>query len=335
MKTAVLVLNLGTPDSPKIGDVRKYLSEFLNDRRVINLHWLVRKLLVTLIIVPFRSPKSAKLYKDVWTSEGSPLLINTKNLSDDFQKKLGDCYFVEIGMRYGNPSLSKVLAKIKQRQPQRIILLPLYPQYASSTTGSSLQKAMRIISKWKQIPDVKTIHHFHNHPGFIEAFVHRIKQYKPQNYDHIIMSYHGLPLTQVNEAHVGTDCKAMGCAERRDDENIYCYRASCYETSRLLAKKLKIQKQDFTVCFQSRFSKKWTKPFTDEIVMEQANKGNKRLLVISPAFVTDCLETLHGLGLELKNDFEQNTGGQLTLVKSLNNLPLWVDVMAGIVNETY
>jgi len=333
MKTAVLLINLGTPDSPNTGDVRKYLSEFLNDSRVIDLPWMGRKLLVNLIIVPFRSPKSAALYKEVWTPVGSPLLINTKKFRDALQTRLGESYIVEMGMRYGNPAMNDALERIKQMQPERVILLPLYPQYASSTTGSALQKAIKIISNWKQIPDVKTIHHFHNHPGFIEAFVQRIKQYKHQNYDHIIMSYHGLPLSQVNEAHVGTDCKALGCTEKRDDENNYCYLASCYETSRLLAEKLKIQKQDYTVCFQSRLSKNWTKPFTDEVMVELAKTGKNRLLVISPAFVTDCLETLHELGQELKNDFEQSVGGQLTLVRSLNNLPLWVDVMAGIINE--
>lgn len=333
MKTTVLIINLGTPDSPKTRDVRKYLSEFLNDSRVIDLPWLGRKLLVNFVIVPFRSPKSAKLYKEVWTTEGSPLLINTQNFSVALQKELSDNYIVELGMRYGKPSLSEVLERIKQRQPQKIIIVPLYPQYASSTTGSSLQKAVNIISKWKQIPEIKTIHHFHDHPLFIEAFAQRMKQYNPQNYDHIIMSYHGLPLNQVHAAHGGNKCETMGCDNKRDENNSYCYRASCYETSRLLANRLNLQKQDYSVCFQSRLNKNWTKPFTDELVIEQINKDNKRLLVISPAFVADCLETLHELGQELKNDFEINGGEELTLVESLNDLPLWVDAMANMIKQ--
>ncbi len=333
MKTTVLLINLGTPDSPKTGDVRKYLREFLNDSRVIDLPWLGRKLLLNLVILPFRSPKSAALYKELWTIDGSPLLINTKTFSKGLQKELGDTYSVEMGMRYGKPALSGALEKIKQKQSERIILVPLYPQYASSTTGSSLQKAIKIISKWKQIPDVKIIHHFHNHPGFIEAFIHRIKQYKPQNYDHIIMSYHGLPLKHINDTHAGNDCEAMGCLDKRDDKNNYCYLASCYETSRLLAEKLNLKYQDYTVCFQSRLSKNWTKPFTDEVVREQAKKGKKRLLVISPAFVTDCLETIHELGRELNEDFIMNGGEQLTLVESLNGLPQWVEAMAGMLKR--
>lgn len=333
MKTTVLLINLGTPDSPKTGDVRKYLTEFLNDNRVIDMPWLARKLLVNLIIVPFRSPKSAKLYKEVWTPQGSPLLINTQKFSDALQKKVGKDYTIEMGMRYGNPSLKDALQRIKQQQPKRIILVPLYPQYASSTTESSLEKVKSIISKWKQIPEVKIIHHFHDNSAFIDAFAQRIKQYKPQNYDHIIMSYHGLPVKHVNDMHAGNNCISMNCTSKRDENNKHCYLASCYETSRLLAEKLNLQEQDYSTCFQSRFSKNWIKPFTDKVVLDKIAEGKKRLLVISPAFVADCLETLHELGKELKNDFEFKGGEQLTLVESLNDMPLWVDAMAGMIRE--
>ena len=333
MKTTVLLINLGTPDSPITRDVRKYLSEFLNDRRVIDLPWLARKLLVNLVIVPFRSPKSASLYKEIWTSEGSPLLINTLNLRDALRIKFNESYVVEMAMRYGNPNLKNVLDNIEKEQPDRIILLPLYPQYASSTTLSSIEKARHIIGTWKQVPEIKMIQHFHDHPGFIDSFVQRIQQYNPQSYDHIIMSYHGLPLNQVREAHSGNSCESMNCAHKKTKDNNLCYLASCYETSRLLAEKLNMHELDYTVCFQSRFSKKWTKPFTDKVVMELAEKGKKRLLVISPAFVTDCLETNHELGKELKENFEQNGGDQLTLVESLNSMPHWVDVAAGMIKD--
>jgi protoporphyrin/coproporphyrin ferrochelatase len=331
MKTVVLLINLGTPDSPKTSDVRRYLSEFLNDKRVIDLPWLWRKLLVNLIIVPFRAPKSAKLYKELWTPAGSPLIINTEKLKDALQTDLGDNYEVEMAMRYGKPSLRKVLRKIEERQPQRIILAPLYPQYASSTTGSTIERTVELIGNWKQVPEVKMIHHFHDNPGFIEAFVSRIKQYRLADYDHIIMSYHGLPVNHVTEAHGGRECEALGCTEKRHDENYYCYLASCYETSRLLAEQLNLNGNDYTVCFQSRLSKNWLTPFTDEVVHEQAELGHKRLLVISPAFVADCLETTHELGKELKEEFEQGGGEELSLVESLNNLPQWVETMAGMI----
>ncbi len=333
MKTAVLLINLGTPDSPKTADVRKYLSAFLNDNRIIDLTWMARKLLVNLIIVPFRSPKSAALYKKLWTATGSPLLVNTKNLRNALRKELSEDYVVEMAMRYGKPALKNMLGKLEKQQPERIILVPMYPQYASSTTGSSLEKAVNLISNWKQIPDIKMIHHFHDHFGFIEAFAHRIKQYNPQSYDHIIMSYHGLPLNHIYEAHAGNDCESMGCSSKRDEKNSYCYLASCYETSRLLAEKLNLQKQDYTVCFQSQFRKNWTKPFTDELVKELTKTAKKRLLVISPAFVADCLETIYELGKELKEDFEKNGGELLTLVASLNDLPKWVKTLASMVRD--
>lgn len=333
MKTTVLLINLGTPDSPLTRDVRRYLSEFLNDRRVIDLPWLGRKLLVNLIIVPFRSPKSASLYKELWTPEGSPLLVNSNNLRDALRKEFKESYTVEMAMRYGNPNLKNVLAKIEKKQPDRVILFPLYPQYASSTTESSLEKAMQIISNWKQVPEIKIIHHFHDHPGFIDSFAHRIQPYRSRSYDHIIMSYHGLPQNQVREAHSGNSCESMDCAHNKTEQNNLCYLASCYETSRLLAQKLNLQDKDYTVCFQSRFSKNWTKPFTDEVVMELAETGKKRLLVISPAFVADCLETIHELGKELKEKFEQNGGDQLTLVESLNNMPQWIGALSGMVRE--
>ncbi len=333
MKTTVLLINLGTPDSPKTRDVRKYLSEFLNDKRVIDLPWIQRKLLVNLIIVPFRTPKSAALYKEIWTSDGSPLLVHSKKLKDALQKELNESYVVELAMRYGNPNLKNVLYQIEIQQPERIILFPLYPQYASSTTGSTLEKAIQVISKWKQIPEISMAHHFHDHPGFIDSFTQRIQLYKPQSYDHIIMSYHGLPINHVNEAHHGNSCETMGCSHQRTEQNNHCYLASCYETSRLLAEKLNLKENNYTVCFQSRLSKNWITPFTDEIVMDLAKNGSKRLLVISPAFVTDCLETTHELGKELKEEFEQNGGEELTLVESLNDMTQWVGALSRVVRE--
>lgn len=333
MKTTVLLINLGTPNSPKVSSVRKYLSEFLNDSRVIDLPWLFRKMLVNLIIVPFRSFKSARLYKEVWTKEGSPLLTNTNKLSKALKNELSNNYHVEMAMRYGKPSLSSALKRIKENETQRIILLPLFPQYASSTTASILEKSLKIMSKWQLIPDIKTLHHFHDHPGFIEAFSQRIATYKPQNYDHIIVSFHGLPLNQVNAAHGDQDCETMSCSSEINDNNYFCYRASCYETSRLLAEKLNLQEDEYTVCFQSRFSKNWTRPFTDEVVFEQIEKGNKRLLILSPSFVTDCLETLHELGQELKKGFEQKGGEELTLVNSLNDDTIWVQNLAKMIEK--
>ncbi|TSA38177.1 MAG: ferrochelatase [Porphyromonadaceae bacterium] len=315
MKTVVLLMNLGSPDSPNPVDVRKYLSEFLNDSRVINLPWLFRKLLVNLIIVPVRSFKSARLYRSIWTPQGSPLVINTQYLSEGLQNKLGEEYVVEMAMRYGNPGLKNKLVQLEKQRPDRIILVPLYPQYSSATTGSTLELAMRYIGKWKYIPSLQMIHHFHDHPAYIKAFAFRIHSCHPQGYDHIIMSYHGLPLSHIHDAQGSS----------------FCYQASCFETSKLLARELNLKEEDYTVSFQSRLNGDWTKPFTDEAVRDLAKKGKKRILVVSPSFTSDCLETLHELGKELKKEFEENGGEQLTLVESLNDLPIWVDGLAKMI----
>lgn len=315
MKTVVLLMNLGSPDSPNPEDVRKYLSEFLHDSRVIDLPWLFRKLLVKLIIVPFRSFKSARLYRNIWTPQGSPLVINTQKLSVALQNKLGEEYRVEMAMRYGNPGLKDQLVQLEKQHPERIILVPLYPQYSSATTGSTLEMAMNSISKWKYLPAVQMIHHFHDHPAYIKAFAFRIQSCKPEGYDHIIMSYHGLPLSHINDAR----------------DSSFAYDKACFETSGLLARELNFKKEDYTVSFQSRLNGEWTKPFTDEVVRDLAKKGKKRILVVSPSFTSDCLETLHELGNELKRKFGEDGGEQLTLVESLNDLPVWVDGLAKMI----
>ncbi len=331
--TGILLINIGTPDSPSTKAVRKYLGEFLNDPRVIDIPWLARKMLVNLIIVPFRSPKSAKLYQEIWKKDGSPLLINSIAFRESLQQELGEKFMVEIGMRYGNPGIKSALNKFQLAHVTKIIILPVFPQYASSTTGSAIQECFRIISKWKQIPKVKTIEQFYDNKNFIDAFVHRIKEYRPEQYDHIIMSYHGLPLRQVYDAHPGHTCEEMNCTSNRNPENYFCYQSSCYETSRLLAEKMGLNNSDYTTSFQSRLGKGWLTPFTDELVKEKAISGTRKLLVISPAFVADCLETEHELGIELKNDFLESGGKELTLVKSLNDSPFWVKTVKSLISK--
>jgi len=280
MKTVVLIINMGTPDSPKTKDVGRYLREFLNDYRVMNIPWVFRKLLVNLIIVPFRANKSAKKYQSIWTAEGSPLMVNSKKLSIALSKNLPDQFRVESVMRYGNPGLEESLQQLERVKPEQIVLLPLFPQYASSTTGSTLETALRLISGWKYIPDVKMIHHFHNHSGFIDAFTQRILMYEPQSYDHILMSYHGLPMNHILDSHPEADCNMAGCRVQRNNRNFHCYLASCFETSRLLAANLGLTREDYSVSFQSRMMGNWTGPFTDEVARNLVKKGKMRVLVV-------------------------------------------------------
>jgi ferrochelatase len=333
-KVGVLLVNLGTPDEPKVGAVRRYLFQFLNDPRVIDLPYLLRKILVNLIIVPFRAFGSTKIYKQLWTEEGSPLIIYGESVKEKLQKKLGEKYGVHLAMRYQNPSMKKVLEEMRLLNYEKIIIVPMFPHYASASSGSAMEEAMRIISKWWVIPELSIISQFWDHPKFIDAFVERGKQYDIEQYDHVLFSYHGLPERHVNKVYDdGIPCKDHNCETELTEDNKYCYKATCYATTRLLAEKLNIPEEKYTVAFQSRLDKKWLEPFSDEIVEERAKKGEKKLLAFSPAFVADCLETTVEIGVEYQEIFEEHGGEKVQLVESLNDHPLWIDALEEMVKQ--
>lgn len=330
-KTGVLLINLGTPDSPSVADVRSYLSQFLNDPRVIDIPWLWRKILVNLIIVPFRAPKSAKIYRKLWTANGSPLLyygIQVKNL---LQAELGEQYEVHLAMRYKNPSIPDVMDEMRRKNFTRLIVLPLFPQYASASTGSALDEVMRVMRKWWVIPEVKFISQYYDHPTFIKAIVERAMLYDLQEFDHVLFSYHGLPERHVDKVYNEGLCSDHNCENEITSENKYCYKATCYATTRLIAEKLGIPKNKYTVCFQSRLDKKWLKPFSDQVVEACAKKGMKKILVFSPAFTADCLETIIEIGEEYQEIFKANGGHKVQLVESLNDHPLWIKCLKELV----
>ncbi len=331
-KTGVLLIQLGTPDSPSVPHVRKYLREFLNDARVIDIPWIARKLLVNLIIVPFRAPKSAKVYQKLWTEKGSPLLFYSESLAQKLQKILGDKYEVELAMRYQSPSMDEVLERMRQKNYNKLLILPLFPHYASATSGSAADKAMKIIKKWWVIPEVKMITQFWDDEGYLNAFTERGRQYKIAEYDHVIFSYHGLPVRQVDKVYVdGKPCDDHNCENEITEENKYCYKAQCYATTRALAERLNIPTEKYTVSFQSRLDKNWLTPFTDKVVIEQAEKGTKKLLVFSPAFVADCLETVIEIGDEYQLLFKEHGGEKVQLVESLNDNDTWVAAVKDLI----
>jgi protoporphyrin/coproporphyrin ferrochelatase len=330
-KATVLLVNLGTPDSPSVSDVRSYLSQFLNDPRVIDIPWLLRKILVNLIIVPFRAPKSAKIYKELWTEQGSPIIIHGESVKRLLQEKLGEEYNVELAMRYKNPSVPSVLEKIRKTNPNKIIVLPLFPHYASASTGSALQEVMDVIRKWWVIPELSFISQYWDHQGYINAFVDRGKQYDWKDYDHVLFSYHGLPERQVDKVYDEGLCNEKHCESEITEENKYCYKATCFATTRLFTAALGIPEDRYTVCFQSRLDKNWLEPFSDKVVEEQAKKGAKKLLVFSPAFVADCLETTIEIGEEYQEIFEEHGGEKVQLVESLNDHPLWIEALEDLV----
>lgn len=330
-KTCVLLLQLGTPDSPKVKDVRRYLSEFLNDPRVIDLPWLLRKVLVNGIIVPFRSPKSAKIYKTLWElGKGeSPLLTHTQALIKILESdKDSENITFEFAMRYQNPSMDDVFQKIQKSNYDRLVIFPLFPHYASASSGSAIEKTMKIISKWWVIPEIKIVSQFYNDPFYIESIVSKAKIHNIEEYDHVLFSYHGLPERQVDKVYEDLNiCKDHLCDTTIDDNNKFCYKATCYATTRLLVEKLGLSESKYTVCFQSRLDKKWLEPFTDKEIEKLAKNGAKKILVFSPAFVADCLETLVEIGIEYQELFEKHGGEKIQLVESNNTDPIFVEAI--------
>lgn len=325
-KTGILLVNLGTPDSYKTSDVRRYLTEFLTDPRVIDIPAVPRQLLVRGIIGPFRSPKSAKTYQEVWTDEGSPLLVISQKLRDLVAEQLGEDYQVELAMRYQNPSTASILEKFKAVPMKKLKVIPLFPQYASATTGSVHQEVMRIVSKWQIIPEIEFINSYPTNKGMIQTFVERGQAHDLSSYDHILFSYHGLPERQLIKADVNNHCvQSEDCCFNWTDKNYYCYGAQCYATTKEIAAGLGLEREQYSTCFQSRLGKQpWKKPYASDVIEALAKKGAKRLLVFCPAFTADCLETIIEIGEEYAEEFQEMGGKELHLVEGLNTHPTWV-----------
>jgi ferrochelatase len=326
-KTGVLLINLGTPNSSQTSDVRQYLRQFLMDRRVIDIPFWKRFLLINLIIAPFRSPKSAKEYQRLWTKEGSPLLTNSQNAAKALQKELGDDYFVVLGMRYQNPSIESVIHQLKKQDVERIIVLPLFPQYASSSTGSALEEVMRIVKKDLLIPNINFIDSYPSNSKMLDAYIDIANKHKKErNFDHILFSFHGLPERHLKKEN--TNCQMGTCCDSLQANNRLCYRAQCFETARNLIKKMQIPEGDYTISFQSRLGKTpWIKPYTDEVIVKLAQAGKKNILAFSPSFVADCLETTIEMGETYLELFQEHGGEHLQLVESLNEHPLWIEAL--------
>ena len=337
-KTGILLLNLGTPVSPETADVRKYLREFLCDPRVIDIPWLQRQLLVNCIIAPFRAPKSAKQYKEIWTKEGSPLLIHSLGLKTKLQQKMGDSFVVELGMRYQQPPVSEALNKLlKTDGIGKIIIVPLYPQYSASATSSSVDKVLELLRKQDVIPPFVFTGPFYDNPLFIQAFA-KIwkKKYNLEEYDYFLFSYHGLPERHIMTAskEKNMKCSLGTCCDNISSQNYFCYRASCFHTTRLLADALQLKKGTYSASFQSRLGKDpWIKPYTDFTIIEKAKSGIKKMLVFSPAFVADCLETIYEVKVEYARLFKEHRGEILDLAESLNSNDEWVEALEKIILE--
>lgn len=338
MPKAVLLINLGTPDSHSSGAVRAYLRQFLSDPRVIDIPALFRWLLLNLVILPFRPAKSAAAYSKIWTPEGSPLLTNTKRFTRKLSERIGEGVIVDFAMRYGNPSIESVVNKMLSEPVEELIILPLYPQYSSSATASSVEEVFNILKKRANIPPIKVLGAFYCDAGYVNAVAETARQLiSGQSWDCFLFSYHGLPERHVvkSEGRPGfclaenDTCCAAPCAA-----NQYCYRAQCFATTRRVASALGLPMDKCKTSFQSRLGRTpWIKPFTDELFQQLPQQGIKNLLVFSPSFVADCLETLEEIAMRGSETFIAAGGEKLELVPSLNSTESWVDAVAAMVQN--
>jgi ferrochelatase len=335
--TGLLLINLGTPDAPDTGAVRRYLREFLSDPRVIDINALGRFLLLELIILPFRPARSAEAYRKIWTDRGSPLLFHSRDLAEQVSERLGAGWHVKLAMRYGSPSIPAAMDEFRRAGVDRIVVLPLFPQYAASSTGSALEAVLgEAASRWN-VPRLSVIEDFYDHPGMIDAFAAQGRTVIDEiRADHVLFSFHGLPERQVQKSDdTGRHCLiAEDCCARITTANRNCYRAQCFVTARLLVERLGLAGDGYTVCFQSRLGRTpWIKPYTDHVLDQLAAAGKKRLAVFCPAFVADCLETVEEIGIRAREQFRGAGGEELALVPSLNSTAAWVDAVVALVDD--
>ena len=335
-KRGIILLNLGSPDSTEVKDVKKYLMEFLMDGRVIDYPYIFRLLLVGGIIAPFRAPKSAEAYKSVWTKDGSPLIVITKQLQQALQPLLDEP--VEIAMRYGNPSMESAYENLLRRVPEldEVIAIPLYPHYAMSSYETAVEHAKDVHKKQKYSFKLSFVKPFYNEPHYIKALTESIKPYLQQDYDQVLFSYHGLPQRHMTKADpTNRHClKVENCCEVASVAHKTCYRHQCWTTTQLLSKNLTIPKEKVGFSFQSRLGQEeWLKPYTALRLEQLPKEGIKKLVILCPAFVSDCLETLEEIAIAGKESFLHAGGESFTVIPCLNTNPLWVQSLVTWVND--
>jgi protoporphyrin/coproporphyrin ferrochelatase len=329
--TAVILMNLGSPDSTGVPDVRKYLHEFLVDKRVIDYPYVFRKILVDGIIVRTRAPRSAEAYRSIWWPEGSPLIVLTKKLQSAVQEKLP--IPVEISMRYGNPSMENAYDRLMTQNPdlKEVLLIPLYPHYAMSSYETAVVYAQEIHAKKKYPFRISALKPFYQEPLYIQALAESMRPYLANGYDHVLFSYHGLPQRHLKKADItGKHClHCENCCWVASVAHQTCYRHQVYTTTEMTAQLLGIPAGKYGVSFQSRLGREeWIHPYTVDELVTLAQKGVKKLLVVCPAFVSDCLETLEEMGVEGKDIFIKAGGTSFTLIPCMNTNPGWVDTLA-------
>ena len=329
---AVLLTNLGSPDSTEVADVRKYLNQFLMDPYVIQLPWILRRLIVSLFVLPSRPKASAHAYKSIWWEEGSPLVVLSQRLLEAVRKNTD--VPVAMAMRYGNPSIeAKLLELAKQDGIQEILLVPLYPHFADSTIKTTIEEAKSVIKHHKLDVKLLVLKPFYEEPAYIDALVASTAPWlnAVSGFDHILFSYHGLPELHLTKADpTGNHClKRDDCCQVASPAHATCYRHQVLRTTEHFVEKAGLKPDQYSVAFQSRLGRaKWLEPSTVDTLENLAQKGVKNLLVMCPAFVTDCLETLEEIALQGSELFKQAGGESLTLIPCMNDHEQWVSVIS-------
>ncbi len=328
----ILLGNLGTPQQPNKNEIAKYLKEFLMDPFVIDIHWLLRWILVNLIIIPLRLRRLVKAYQSIWTKKGSPLLYYSNEQKKALEKTLK--IPVALAMNYGEPNIQNAIEKLQQQGVNEIICFLLYPHYALSSYEAMRQKVLRVCSKYPNIY-LKFSPVFYNHKTYIKALSSLIKKCLPKSYDHILFSYHGIPEKHIKKVDKTGLCKInQNCCENLLVPHDTCYRAQVIKTTKLTASQLNLTESKYSISFQSRLgATPWLKPFTDHIIPKLAEKGIKNLVVVCPSFTSDCLETLEEIGIRARKSFIESGGHQMYLLPCLNNDPQWIQAICSIIQE--
>ncbi len=336
-RSGLLLINVGTPESPSPSDVRVYLRQFLSDPRVLDTNPVLRWLVLNFIILPRRPRASGAAYAKIWSERGSPLLFHSRDLVERVQERVGRNVAVVLGMRYGQPSIASALEALRDLRVDRVVVFPLYPQYSSAATGSSIEEVCRAASELWCVPSLQFVPPFFDHPAFIDSCAEVARPYVERSTaEKVFFSFHGLPERHVRKSDdTGKHCLASdGCCDRMVEANRNCYRAQCFATARLLAERLGVPEDRRIVCFQSRLGRDpWIRPYTDLVIADEARRGVKRALILSPAFVADCLETIEELGIRGAEAFRAAGGESLELVPSLNAGGRWADAVVRIACE--
>jgi len=324
-KRAVLLANLGSPDNAQTPAVRRYLNQFLMDPYVIQLPWVFRRLIVSLLVLPTRPKASAEAYQKVWLAEGSPLIVLSEKLKLALQSQLS--IPVALAMRYGQPSIESELLKLSEQNIDEVLFIPLYPHFADSTVTTSIEEAKRVIKQHKLAITLSVLPPFYDDKDYIQALVNSAQPYLSQDYDHLVFSYHGLPESHLSKLDESANhcLQQSDCCQQAHDCHAHCYRHQVFETTQRFADKAELLPQQYSIAFQSRLGRaKWLGPNTEDRLRELANNGVKNILVICPAIVTDCLETLEEIAIRGQDVFMEAGGESLTLIPCLNDHPDWV-----------